>query len=117
VEFFGVFASQVSVSADGHVPDFCEPSGFSHAVAFGNVFHNGHYFFFGQSRVKEDCPAVLGKAFFAHFALEQSGGIFAVGVFDTDIFFASNAVFWAIFILTEEVFEIVHEVSPLFQVP
>ena len=56
---------------------------------------------------------ILGELSFAMPTPEQSGVVFDIIGANSDIFFAPNAVFWAVFILTAEVFEIVHDTSSL----
>ena len=52
---------------------------------------------------------MLGEAFFAIRAIQQSGVVWSVGGTNADIFFASHTVFGAVFILAAKVFQVVHD--------
>jgi hypothetical protein len=117
VELFGVFARQFRVSAHGLASDFCQATGLSHTIAFGDMFHDGNDLIFGQTGVEKNGAFVFRELFFAMQTPEQSGVIFAIHSSNGDIFFATNAIFRAIFILTTEVVEIVHDSIPYPQIP
>jgi hypothetical protein len=112
VDLFGVFACQFGVSADCSGADFGQATRFTHAVAFGDVFHDGNDLVFRQPGIEKDGACVLGELFFAMQTPEQPGVVFTILGTNADISFASNAVFRTVFILTTKVFEIVHDTPP-----
>ena len=112
-----MFACQLGVAAHGSVSDFDQATRLTHPVAFGDVFHKGNDLVFGQSGVEKNGTGILGELSFAMPTPEQSGVVFAILGANSDIFFAPNAVFRAVFILTAEVFEIVHDTSSLIPSP
>jgi hypothetical protein len=116
VELFGVFARHFRVAAHGLMSDLCEATGLSHTVAFGDMFHDGNYLISGQAGVIENGAGGFGKLVFAVQTPEQSGVVFAIHGTDADIFFPPNAVLRTLFILTTEVFEIVHDSLHYLQV-
>ena len=76
-----------------------------HSPAFDNVFDNGNDFIFGQAGIEKDCSTMLGKALFAHFALQEADIIWPVCITDANTFFTSNAVFRALFIVAKKLFK------------
>ena len=72
------------------------------------MFDDGHNFIFRQSGVEKDRAAMFGEALFAHGALQKSGVVLTVGVFNSDIFSVSNAEGGALFIRAAKLFQVVH---------
>jgi hypothetical protein len=112
-----MFACQLGVAAHGPVSDFGQATRLTHPVAFGDVFPKGNDLVLGQSGVEKNGTGILGERSLAMPTPEQSGvGIAILGA-NSDIFFATNAVFRAVFILTAEVWEIVHDTASLIPSP
>jgi hypothetical protein len=55
------------------------------------VFDDGNDFIFWQAGAEKDRSAMFGEALFALFALQKSGVVLTVRVFNSDIFSAANA--------------------------
>ena len=117
MKLFGVFARLFGVSTHGNVSDFGEAACFSHAVTFGDVFQDGKDLIFGQPGVVKNGSSGLRKLFFTDRAFEQSGLVFAVSGANADIFCATNPEIRAVFILTKEVCESIHDTTPELKVP
>jgi len=75
------------------------------------VFDDGHNFIFGQAGVEKDRSAMFGKTLFAYFALQESGVVLTVGIFNADIFSVANAEGGTLFIRAAKLFQIVHDKS------
>ena len=77
------------------------------------MFDDGEGFLFRKTLVEKKGAAAFGKTFATIVALEQADiVVFSVPMFDADISGSSNAVFLALFIPTEEVFQIIHDPAP-----
>jgi hypothetical protein len=90
----------------------------THTHAFGDVFHHGDGFLFGQTRVEQKGASAFGKLRTALAAIEQADVfVFAVPGSYGDIFCTANAVFRTVFIPTEVVRQVVHNITRLSQIP
>jgi hypothetical protein len=99
------------VPNDRLMMNFCQATGLSHAIAFGDVFVNGNDGFVGESGIEKDGSATFGEGFFAMGAIQQAGIFLTVSEAYADIFCASHAVFRTLFIRTEKVLQVVHDYS------
>ncbi len=80
------------------------------------MFKEGDDFFLGQSGVEENRSSVFGEFFLAVDAIEQPRFLSrTIPRTNADVSFASTAVFFAVFILTTKVFQIVHDTVPDLQ--
>jgi hypothetical protein len=91
--------------------NFCQATGLSHAIAFGDVFVNGDDGVVGESGVEKDGSSAFGEVFFTMGAIQQAGVFLAIGGANADIFSSAHAVFRTLFKKKEKVLQVVHDDS------
>jgi hypothetical protein len=109
VNFLGVIARELRISAHRIVVDVQQTPCFPHSVPLGHMLDDRNYFFLRQPRVEKNRVAVLGKSFFALQTIQQPGVVFPVSRANADIISAPNAAFFTIFIQATKLFEVVHD--------
>jgi len=112
VGFFGMFPSKPGITNHRLHVDPLQTACLSHSNSFRNIFEDGNHLLFWQPCIEKDRSPVFGKGFFAQEAIQQTCLVGPVSASNADIFFASNTMFGALFILATKVFQIVHDHLP-----